>query len=156
MSLEDAIAQQINLGQRDPLTIADKCANLYGGDWVAEQLAANWKEILAEIARQKLGNERRSAIHSIGDLAREKAKPAKRDLLLTTLFIPSRGYIALGEATDEDLGEAAGYRRRLAGGLIRWADWYDDVRTQLLTQNVLRVRELRGQLPALPSPELVV
>jgi len=72
------------------------------------------------------------------------------------LFIPSRGYIALGEATDEDLGEAAGYRRRLAGGLIRWADWYDDVRTQLLTQNVLRVRELRGQLPALPSPELVV
>jgi len=43
MSLEDAIAQQINLGQRDPLTIADKCANLYGGDWVAEQLAANWR-----------------------------------------------------------------------------------------------------------------
>jgi hypothetical protein len=149
LSLESAIEQLIKLGEKDPLTIARRLADLHGGDWVARELASHWEEILAEIARQKLGNERRASIVSIGD--RSKAgRVTKRDAVLASLFLPSKGYIVLGDATLEDLAEAEGYRRRLASGLNLWADWYRDTRELCETQGVDRVRDLRGSLPPLP------
>ncbi len=151
VSLEEAIQQQIGLGYRDPLEIADKCADLYGGDWVGEQLAANWRDIFAEIARQKIGNERRAAVVSISNIARENRKPSKRELMLTTLFVPKVGYVAFGDATAEDFAAASQYRRRLADGLLRWADYFDEWRALLATQNVKRAKDARGPLPELPS-----
>lgn len=151
-SLEDAIRQMINLGENDPITIARKCADLHGGTWVAEQLAAHWEEILAEIARQQIGNERRAAIVSVGGLRARKGRSiAKRNVLLATMFIPSKGYIALGDATVADLEEAASYRQRMADGLVRWATYYGDLADRLKAQGVDKVSRLKGELPPLPQ-----
>ena len=147
LSLEEAITQLINLGEKDPLTIARKLADLHGGNWVAEQLAARWEDILAEIARQRLGNERRASVHALSERG---AKVTKREAVLASVFIPSKGWIVLGEATREDLAEREAYMRRLAGGLYLWADWFGDLRELLEAQGVEKVRQLRGALPPLP------
>lgn len=153
LSLEEAIAQQINLGHNDPLTIARKCADLYGTDWVAEELASHWQEILAEIARQKLGNERRAAIVTLATRARE-GKVSKREAVISSLFVPGKGWISFGDATADDLVARESYLRRLADGLNRWADYYAAVRAELETQGVARVRDLKGALPDLPAAEI--
>lgn len=153
LSLEAAIEQLINLGENDPVTIAQKLAHQHGGDWVARELAAHWEDILAEIARQRLGSLRRSAIETIGVRARQ-GSVTKREAVLATLYVPKVGYIKLGDATTDDLLEAAAYRRRLANGLIRWSDWLESLAALLSEQGVGRVRELRGALPDLPAGEL--
>lgn len=149
--MEQAIQQMINLGVKDPLEGARKCVDLYGVRWVAEELAANWEPFIAEAFRQALGNQRRAAIVSIGDRARRGGKVAKREAVLCSMFIPSKGYIALGDATAEDLAEAAAYRRKMADGLHRWADFYESVQALVVDQGVARVRDVRGSLPELPS-----
>ncbi len=153
-SLDSAIAQLLNLGERDPLTIARKLLDLRGGDWIADQLAAHWEEIITEIARQRIGSERRSTITSLSEFARKGKSAPKREVVLLTIYTPSRGYIAIGDATDADLAEAATLRRKLAEGLFRWADYFDALREQLQAQGVQRVRDLKGSLPELPRPDL--
>lgn len=152
-SLEDAIEQLINLGESDPITITRRLANLHGGDWIARELASHWEEIIAEIARQKLGQQRRAAVLTIGARSRQGAV-SKKEAVLTTLFVPRLGYIKLGEATAQDLLEAAAYRRRLAVGLLRWSDWLESLAAMISEQAVEKVKELKGSLPDLPAPEL--
>jgi len=60
-SLEDAIAQQINLGIKDPLEIARNIEKLYGTAWMGEQLVAYAEDLVAGMARMRLGATRRSA-----------------------------------------------------------------------------------------------
>lgn len=154
-TLEGAIAQLIALGEKDPLTIARKLADRRGGDWVAEQLASRWEEILAEIARQRLGSDRRSAVVSLAATVREHdRKPTKRDVLLTSLFVPKKGYVRFGDATADDLDAAQVYRVRLANGLMLWADWLGSVRALMDAQGVAVVKALKGALPEFPSADV--
>lgn len=153
LSLEDAINQLISLGESDPLTIARRLPDLHGYEWVALELAAHAEDILAEIARQRLGSVRRNMIVSISERAKQ-GSVTKREAVLATLYVPKVGYVKLGEATADDLLAAAFYRRRLAQGLVRWSDWLESLAAQVREQGVSRVRELRGPLPDLPAGEL--
>lgn len=151
-TLDEAIASLINLGEKDPLTIARKLVERFGGQWMAEQLAARWEEIVAEIARQRLGSERRSAVVSLTSTARDRhGKVAKRDVLLTSLYVPGKMYVRFGDATADDVTAAQAYRVRLANGLIRWADWLGSVRTLMDSQGAAVVKQIRGPLPELPA-----
>lgn len=162
--LRDAITREINMGEKDPLTIARNLARNYGVDWIAVELAQNWEEIIAEIARKMLGDARRSSVVSLSGYARQQSaeqkrtgkRPdvGKRPILIQSIFVPKRGYIAVGDATIEDLAAVSALRRKLADGVYRWANWFDSVRASMVEQKVLRVRELKGQLPALPAAEL--
>lgn len=154
-SLDQAVAQLISLGEKDPLTIARKLEHRHGHEWVAAQLAERWEEILAEIARQRLGSERRGAIVSLSAQAREQGgKLTKRDAVLTSVFIPGAGYIRLGDLTVAQVAEREAYLRRLAHGIDRWASWFAALGGQMVAQGVERVKDLRGPLPELPAGEL--
>lgn len=157
LDLRDAISQMINLGETDPITITRKLAELRGGNWIAEQLAAHWEEIIAEIARQALGSQRRAAVESIGNLARKArgTHVAKRDVMLATVWVPGKMYVKIGDASPEDLRAAAEYRRRLAEGLVRHAEWCDDLAARMEAAGAKRGRDYKGRLPELPAPPLI-
>ena len=93
MSLEEAIAQQIALGRKDPLEIARKIMAQFDEHWLKAELAAHGEEILAEIARQTLGRDRRSA--TLPAVLAGERKP-KRETMLAPIFIPGVGWKSPG------------------------------------------------------------
>ncbi|MEA2387029.1 MAG: hypothetical protein QOJ22_1203, partial [Thermoleophilaceae bacterium] len=54
-SLEAAIRQLIELGFKDPLTIARRLESTHEPGWLAAQLAMLSEDLIAEIARKQLG-----------------------------------------------------------------------------------------------------
>lgn len=149
MSLEEAIAQQITLGVKDPLEIARNLEALYGAEWVAEELASHREEILAEIARQALGRERRAAI--LPAVVRERK--TKRQTMLAPIFIPGVGWKSLGDCTADDLAAREQFYLRAAGAMVRMASWCRDCIEAMRAQGVEKLGKLRGPLPELPEAE---
>lgn len=152
LTLEDAISQVIDAGASDPYEIYRELNRRHGADWIVRRLTENAEEIVCDFARQRLGVERRSAISALRP-TNERRPVTKREAIETSLFIPSKGWILLGDATSDDLAEAVQYRRKMAATLTLWADWFEELRDRLRAQGADRVRDLRGSLPPLPSSE---
>lgn len=55
VDLHAAITNAIDLGERDPITIARTIGRRYGQTWLTRELAARSEEIVTDLARQKLG-----------------------------------------------------------------------------------------------------
>lgn len=150
MTLEEAIAQQITLGRKDPLEIARKVIAQYDKVWLQAELVAHGEEILAEIARQTLGRDRRAA--TLPAVLAGERKP-KRETMLAPIFIPGVGWKSLGDCTADDLAAREQFYLRAAGSMVRWASWCRDCIEQMRDQNVAVLGKLKGPLPELPEAD---
>lgn len=148
--LAAAIRQQISLGHRDPLAIYRKIEDLYGTEWLTNQLFAYREDIVSEIARHELGNQRRTTFAAV---ARRK-NVRKHEKLLATVFVPGAGAKALGDCTVDDLHAVVGMYDRIEQASRRYRLFYEDVLARMAAQGAATVRELKGALPDVPAADL--
>lgn len=150
--LQDAIRQQINLGERDPLTIYRKVESLYGSEWLAAQLVAYRQDIVSEIARHELGASRRASLSAV--VRSTGGKVAKREKMLASVFVPGAGWRAFGECNREEVASVIALYRRLEMASRRYGDFYQRVLDLMVEQGAETVKQLRGALPDVPPPAL--
>lgn len=145
MTLEEAIAQLVDLGESDPVELARKLEARYDSKWIDAQLAEHRLELVAEIARQFMGSRRRSATKALA----VATEAPKREVLLGTVFIPGQGHKKIGELTAEDCDARERFYVAAAGTFLRYAGWFASCAVAIRKQGVARLADVRGALPAL-------
>ena len=154
MTLEEAIEQQITLGQKDPLTIVEKLLGLYGQEWLHEQAAFLAPDIAAEIARRKLGEKRRKF-----EVALRPGQPlATAEMKTASFCVPAteHGFTTWKKAADvtaEDLRAKADWYDRFALGALKRSRWCRDVASLMEEEGAATLGALDRELPALPADE---
>lgn len=152
-NLEEAIAQQINLGSKDPLEIARSIEKLYGTEWMGEQLQAYSEDLVAGLARMRLGSIRRSA-----EIALRPGDPTTQaDLKLSSFWVPNEHggeWKRASDVTIEDLEARARHYDRLAAGSLRRSQWLREVADLMRAEGAKTLGKLKVALPALPDDDL--
>lgn len=145
MNLEEAIAQLIELGEKDPLEIARKLSRQQGDVWLGEQLVAYAESLVAEIARQRLGSMRRSAQVALrpGDTIDSS------ELKLRSFWVPEIGYKRANDLTPDDLLARAAWNETLALAIWGQARWCRDVAALMVSEGAKVLGRLKAPLPAL-------
>lgn len=149
-SLEEAIAQQINLGLRDPLSVSRRIVELYGTDWLTTQLSAYAEDLIAEMARQRMRGIARTAEAAL----RPESPATTADLHLVKYWIPEEGWIRAADLTIPHLEARARYYDSLARGSLVRASWLRDVIDLMKAEGVECLGDLKTPLPALPDADL--
>lgn len=147
MTLELAIQQMINLGERDPLDIAKKLEIRYGVNWVNEQLALYSEDILATFARERLNTLRRTSELAL----RPGDAHSQAEIMIRKFWVPGEGWKQAGELTISDLEARAGWYDKFAFAAMRRAAWLREVANMMREDNVSFLKELERELPALPE-----
>lgn len=145
MHLDDAIEQLVVIGYRDPLDIARKIIDLHGDDWVNKELGTLAEDIISGLARQKLGNIRRSAEVALspGDyIAENRMKIAK-------FWVPGFGYKQVAELTAADLRAKADWYSVFRRAAHRREIWCLETASLIEAEGVTTIGELEAPLPAL-------
>lgn len=156
MTLEDAVVQQIELGEKDPGEIARKVEHLFGRDWLAAELLAHAEGFVSEIARQRLGAARRAAVvriepRTLADMAEVKTK----SVWIPDLLAPGvGGHKRMAECTADDFDHRASWLERLASSVTVQADWFRDLAARMRDEGARTFKGYRGELPTLPTTEL--
>lgn len=151
MTLEEAIQQQVNLGLKDPLTIARKVIERSDKHWLASELSSLAEEIIAERARQRLGAFRRSAEVAlrIGDHS------TRADMRLAKFWVPGEGWKKAADATAEDLRKRAAFYEKFASAAMRRSSWCREVAALMDAEGAPTLAKLKAELPALPEEDVV-
>lgn len=147
MTLREAIEQALNLGEEDPMAIAQQIIARHGESVVLSDFDA--LEYTAAIARNLIGSRRRANIKSLSTLDTTR----KRDLMLDVKWLPGIGYVKLGDLTADQFDLAAGTYRKAAGTLSRYAEWCESQAALMREQGAQFFRQVKGSLPALPAAE---
>lgn len=154
-TLDEAIAQQIALGEKDPLTIARKVERLNGREWLAERLLELGEDIVAERARRRLDANRRAGVLAI----RPGAGLKKAELGLETVWVPNALAPGVGarkplnECTPEDFDAVASYREGIVRKVLAHAAWFREVAARMRTAKAATFREFKGEVPELPESD---
>ncbi len=152
LNLEDAIAQQITLGLKDPLEIARSIEKLYGTAWMGEQLVAYAEDLVAGMARMRLGANRRSA-----EIALVPGEVTSADLKLSSFWIPDEhggSWKRASDLTADDLEARARHYDRLASGSLRRSRWLRDVADLMRSEGAKTLGKLKAAIPVLPDDDL--
>lgn len=147
MSIEEAIAQLIGLGEKDPLTIVDKLVHRYGEDWLREQSALRAHDVSADLARQMLGSVRRSSEIAL----RTGDQMSSSELKLRSYWVPESGYKRAADLTVDDLLVRASFYDKLAHASGIRAAWCRDVAGLMVAEGVKTLGKLKATLPMLPD-----
>lgn len=147
MTLEDAIQQIIDQGEKDPSSVAQAVIASHDKDWIGGQLAEMADEILVDYARRHLNANRRSAE---GGLAR-KSEAATAVLKVRRVWVPENGWKRYEDITAVDLRARAEWYRRFAKASLRRAAWCDDVAELLDSQKARTIGDLSVPVPPLPD-----
>lgn len=150
MNLDEAINQLIELGEMDPLEIARKIEKRHGPEWLALELSAHAEQIVAQIARQRLGSVRRSAEVAL----RPGDELSQGEMKIAKVWVPNVGWKVAGELTPEDLEAKASWYERLASASVIRASWCREVAQMIRDDGVTKLGRLKRPLPPLPSGEL--
>ncbi len=151
-SLEDAIAQQITLGMKDPLEISRNIEKLYGTAWMGEQLVAYAEDLVAGMARMRLGADRRSA-----EVALVPGEVTTAALKLSSFWIPDEhggSWKRAADLTADDLESRARHYDRLAVGSLRRSRWLRDVADLMRSEGAKTLGKLKAAIPVLPDDDL--
>ena len=147
MNLEEAIAQLIGLGEKDPLVIARKIEERQGHAWLVEQLSAYAEDLVAELARQRLGSRRRTA-----EVAIRPGDPiTSAEMKIATTFIPGVGWKKYADLTADDLDVRASMYDRLATAMGVRSAWCREVAGLMRAEGVRTLGKLKADLPVLPE-----
>lgn len=138
-SLEEAIAQQINLGRGDPLEIADAILRLYG-----EAEVRSWidpRPVVMDAARHRLALNRR------GNEAKALKEPINAAKFLrdgrSYTWIEGKGMIRTDQLTADDCMIRAEHLRKLERWHATKADLYENIAAAIRGAGV----ETLGELP---------
>src|SRR5204862_4108185 len=123
VNLEQAIEQAISLGYGDPIAIADQIENHYGPEWLTTQLVEHRHDILAELARRRLGSVRRSKELAL----RPGDEMASAEMKIAKTWVPGDGWKRVADLTESDLEAKATWYRSLALAAVRRAAWCEEV-----------------------------
>lgn len=147
LSLEHAIQQLINLGDKDPLVIARKIDERYETNWLRDELYALREDVISDIARRRINGLRRSAM-----MALRKGKPAT-ELLLLGEWVPDHkgggGWKKLADWTEFDLRSRENYYRKMSATSIRLADWCHECIELMRAEGAKKLGRIKAPLPAL-------
>lgn len=149
MTLQEAIDQLVNLGYEDPLTIAKQIETKHDQDWLAAELLAHGEDIIADMARRTIGSQRRSAAIALrpGDIVKSA------EFKLRSVWVPGKGWTKASEITSDDSDKIARWYRNLAGTLLRYADWWEQIGAEMREAGVKQLGQLKAALPPLPELE---
>jgi len=151
-TLEEEIASLIELGERDPHTIAQTLIHRQSPVWLATQLIGLAEEIIAERARQRLGSQRRQSIARVTPRQISEADALK----LRTMWVPSPDglpeYVRVADATPDHFDRRAAYLERMASHVLRQARWCRDVAEMMRAEKITKAGKLRA-FPPLPDEE---
>lgn len=151
MTLDELILQLVNVGEKDPLTIARKVIERSEQEWLATELASLAEDIIAELARKQLGSKRRSAEVAL----RPGDQIARGDLELASAWIPGVGWKRAADLTAKDLRLRAGMYDTLATAAVRRAAWFREVAVLMEHEGAKTLGKLKAELPALPSDDVL-
>lgn len=149
MHLDDAVQQLVILGERDPITIARNIIERNGEEWISTELYSMAEDLIAQMARTRLGNARRSAEVALrpGDyVAESRMKIAK-------MWIPGFGYKRVSELTAADLRAKASWYGAARQAVYKREVWCLQTAGLLDREGVTTVGELTAPLPALPEDD---
>ena len=153
VSLEAAIEQLANLGEKDPLVIVAKLEKRYGVEWLREQGAAHASDFAADIARRILGARRRSSEVRVlpGNVV------AKSEMMVASICLYDEDGLPFwkpfGEATPEDLERKAMMLDGLAIGVLRRSRWYRECAELAKAEGAKDMGHVKAELPALPDAD---
>ena len=150
MTLDEAITQLIELGEKDPLEIARKIEKRHGTDWLASELSAQAEQLVAQIARQRLGAVRRSAEVAL----RPGDEVSQADMKIAKVWVPEHGWKVAAELTSEDLLLKAAWYERLSFAASSRAQWCREVAEMIVADGVSKLGRLKRPLPPLPAGQL--
>lgn len=149
MHLDEAVQQLVILGEKDPLSIARKIIDRNGDEWVSEELLSIAEDIIAQIARSKLGNARRSAeiaLHPGDYVAEGRMKIAK-------MWVPGFGYKRVSDLTASDLRAKASWYTSARRAVAKREIWCLQTAGLIEREGVTTLGELTAPLPALPEDD---
>lgn len=156
MNLDEAIGQLITLGEKDPVEIARKVEQRHGSEWLASELLAHAESIVAEVARKRLGAERRAAVvkiepRTVADVGEVKTK----SVWIPDLLAPGvGGHKRMADCTPEEFERRAGWLDRLASSVSQQAGWFRDLAARMRDEGARTFKGFKGELPTLPPDEL--
>jgi hypothetical protein len=151
MTLEEAIDQLINVGEGDPLTIARKVNNAHDAAWLKDELLAHSEDLIAEIARRKLGAIRRSAEIAL----RPGDQHTQADLMIVKAWVPGEGWKRAADLTPTDCRKRAGFYDVISAAANRRSAWFREIADMMDADNVKTLGGLKRDLPALPADDLL-
>lgn len=152
MTLDEAIAQLIELGEKDPLTIARKIEERHGKDWLLNEIAARVEDYVSDLARRRLSGQRRSAEVAL----RAGDEVSSSELKIKSFWIPNEGWIRASDLSATHLRARALWEENLMGAIARRVAWLRDVADLMETEGVKKLGQLKKTLPALPELEEAV
>lgn len=151
MTLDEAIAQLVSVGIRDPLTIARKLEEQYGDEWVTAELVARAEDILTEYARRYVSAERRSNVVAL----RTRDIRAQSEIMTKYLWYPGEhGYTEwkrIADFTAEDWDRRAAFMEQQAVGVLKGAMWCRQNAKLVRDAGVETTGQLTVDLPPLPD-----
>ncbi len=149
MTLEEAITQLINLGEKDPLTIVEKLAKRHGDEWLREEAALHAHDFSADLARRLLGARRRGSEIALkpGD------QVASSELKLRSYWVPEYGYKRASDLTADDLLVRVRFYNLLERSAAVKAAWLLEVVDLMVAEGAKTLGKLKAALPPLPSGE---
>ena len=155
MTLDEAIDKAINLGQKDPIEIVKKIRKQNGDEWFIEQAALYADDFVAEMCRQRLNAQRRSAIAVLS--SRSIQSREKGEVMLKSVWIPSADgfplYKRVADVTAAEWRSRADYLDRLAIGVLKQGRWARDVADRMDDEGAATTGDLKAPLPELPANE---
>ena len=149
MTLEEAINQMIELGEKDPLTITDKLAQRHGEEWLREQASLYAHDLAADMARHMLGSRRRGSEVAL----RTGDQVSSAELKLRSYWVPEVGYKPAHQLTADDLLARAAFYDKLESAARQRAAWCREVVDLMVAEGAKTLGKLRAALPPLPDEE---
>lgn len=146
ITLEEAIEQQINLGQKNPHAVFDQLERQFG-DELAELARPYIADLVSEMARQKINARRRA------DVAKITPGVLDGSIMLRSLWVPAESgitYKRIADMTADDFEARAAYLDRMIVGITRHAEWCRLVARKIRRSKVGTAGNLKS-LPALPE-----
>lgn len=147
MNLAQAIAQQINLGRKDPREVAERILQEQDPNWLGSELLALAADVIEEMARRQIGAERRQAVAVL----RPRDLKQHSEVMLKSVWVPSEDqgfttYKRVADMTAADWRSRADWLDHLTLGVLKQAMWCREVALAIEAAGV----EKTGDLPELP------
>lgn len=147
-SLEEAIQQIINLGEKDPLSVARKIDERYDESWLREELFKLRADVVSHLARMRINGQRRSAMSGL------RRGTAPSELMLVGEWIPNVGWKKLADWSEADLRSRENYYRKMSASAIRLAEWCHSCIVLMQAEGVRKLGKVKAPLPLLDEIEI--
>lgn len=156
MNLDLAITQQINLGQRDPVEIAQKIEQLYGEEWVRNEMSRYSEDFIASMVRARLGAIRNNAIHAMTTQKKQRsARANEANFLGSTKWVYGEGYKRVSDLTVEDCQKIVTHYEMIRRASETYSDFYTTLISRMIATSSTTIGELANieELPVLEPTE---